>query len=228
MKGKLLIIFKSVHGYVRRYVDILGNALGCDAVPLDKFRIKMHGAYDKLLYIGSVRGSIILGFDKLTEYLDDIYQKLVVCGVGMLPYRQEIPARLREGTISISHEKEIPVFYAQGGFDLSELSRTEKMNIAMVVRKIRAANIVSEDDTVYLNAAQNPMDEVSQKNIQPLIDFFEGKQVDESLYCPPSHEDEDEDGNGDESVSAPDEQPTDAERAEMEEKKRELKRKLKK
>ena len=36
MKGKLLIVFNSAHGYVKRYVDILGNALGCDAVPADK------------------------------------------------------------------------------------------------------------------------------------------------------------------------------------------------
>lgn len=32
MKGKLLIVFNSAHGYVKRYVDILGNALGLSLI----------------------------------------------------------------------------------------------------------------------------------------------------------------------------------------------------
>ncbi len=54
MKGKLLVVFSSKHGYVKRYVDIIGNALGCDAVPLDKLPAELLGGYDKILFISSV------------------------------------------------------------------------------------------------------------------------------------------------------------------------------
>ncbi len=184
MKGKLLVIFKSIHGYVKRYVDILGNELGCDAVPADKLRADMLGGYDKFVFIGSVRGSSVLGFKNISDYLDIIYDKLVVCGVGMLPFAKEIADRLKDGTISVAYEKFIPVFYAQGGFDVDELSRTEKMSYAMLIRQIKAANVLSADDTFIIHAANEPVDEVKKENILPLINYLEEKTVADDMYSP--------------------------------------------
>ena len=184
MKGKLLIIFKSSHGYVKRYVDILGNALGCDAVPLDKLRADMLGGYDKFLFISSVRSNAISGFKKIADYLDSIYDRLAVCGVGMLPFNNELPDRLKDATISVAYEKFIPVFYAQGGFDVDELSRTEKMAYAMLLRQLKAASVLSADDSFIINAANTPVDEVKKENILPLINYLDGNSVDENLYSP--------------------------------------------
>ncbi len=184
MKGSLLIIFRSKHGYVKRYVDILGNALGCDAVPLEKLKRDMLG-YDRILYIGSVNGGSIAGFKKLAGYLDGIYKKLVVCGVGMLPFRKETPSRLKDTTISVEYERFIPVFYAQGGFDMNELSRTEKLAMSMMLRQLQSARVLGDDDTYILNASKTPVDEVKTANIKPLIDFLDGKNVDKALYSPP-------------------------------------------
>ena len=190
MKEKLLIIFKTSHGYTKRYVDILGNALGCDAVPVEKFRGDMLSGYDKILYIGTTRGGSINGFDKLSSYLDIIYKKLIVCGVGMLPFNENRPNKIKDGTISVVYEKFIPVFYVQGGFDISELTRTERMAINMLVRRIKTQNIIDDDETFILGAAVTPVDEVKQANIQPLIDYLEGKPVDDKLYSPPEITDE--------------------------------------
>lgn len=184
MKGTLLIIFKSKHGYVKRYVDIIGNALGCDAVPLNKLKKQML-TYDRFLYIGPVQGGVISGFKKLNDYLDAIADKLVVCGVGMLPRREKIEARLKESTISVMYEHKIPVFYAQGGFDSSELTRTEKLQISMLVNQIKKSSVIDENETFVLNAVETPVDEVKAANIKHLIDFLDGKHVDEKLYSPP-------------------------------------------
>ena len=220
MKGKLLIIFKTSHGYTRRYVDILGNALGCDAVPVEKFRGDMLSGYDKILYIGTVRGGSINGFDKLTEYLDIIYKKLIVCGVGMLPFSENRSDKIKENTISVVYEKFIPVFYAHGGFDISELTRTERMAINMLVRRIKMQNILDDDETFILGAVETPLDEVKQANIQPLIDYLDGKTVDENLYSPPEITDEQEEKEFFEELEKAATAP--------ENKKRALKKKLKK
>lgn len=220
MKGKLLIIFKSNHGYTRRYVEILGNALGCDAVSADKFRGDMLTGYDKILFIGSVRSRRINGFNKIADYLDIIYKKLIVCGVGMLPQNEERADYIKEATISVAYEKFIPVFYAQGGFDMAELSRTERMAINMMVRQIKSASLISEDETFVLNAAVTPVDEVKQANIQPLIDYLDGKTVDENLYSPPEITDEQEEKQFFEEMENASKAP--------ENKKRALKKKLKK
>lgn len=184
MKGKLLIVFNTYHGYVKRYVDILGNALGCDAVPADKVRFDMFVGYDKILYIGSLRDNTITGLKKFSEYFDGIYRRLIICGVGMSPYRADKPRNIKDSSVSVSYEKFIPVFYVQGGFDLEELSRTEKFSIAWKLRQVKTASILTDDDTFLMNAVNSPVDEVKIENIQPLIDYLEGRPVDESLYSP--------------------------------------------
>ncbi len=184
MKGKLLIVFNSYHGYVKRYVDIIGNALGCDAVPADKVRLDMFVGYDKILYIGSVRDNVVSGLKKFSDYFDAIFRRLIICGVGMTPYRADKPRRIKDSSISVAYEKFIPVFYVQGGFELEELSRTEKFSIAWKIRQIKTANILTDDDTFLMNAVNTPVDEVKIENIQPLIDYLDGKPVDEALYSP--------------------------------------------
>lgn len=185
MKEKLLIVFKSAHGYVKRYVDILGNALGCDAVPADKVKADMFGGYDKILFISSIRGYALNGMSKFSKYVDAIYKKLVICGVGIAPYRKDLPHRISDASVSVMYEKFIPVFYARGGFDLEELTRGEKMAVAIASRRIKMSGLIDEDDTAYLNALNAPFDDVKRENIQPLIDYLDGKKVDESLYMPP-------------------------------------------
>ncbi len=220
MKGSLLVVFSSKHGYVRRYVEIIGNALGCDAVPIEKLRGEMLGGYDKILYIGSLRNEQISGIKKFSDYYDITYKKLVVCGVGLTPFRNYMPSRIKESSISVAYEKFIPVFYAQGGFDVDELGRTEKMSVAMRVRQIKMASIINDDDTFFMNAVSTPIDEVKQENIRPLIDYLDGKEVDEKLYSPPEITDPEEEKKFFEDLE-------DAAKA-PENKKRALKKKLKK
>ncbi len=220
MKGRLLIVFHSNHGYVQRYVDILGNELGCDAVPANKFRGDMMTDYDKLLYIGSVKNDEINGFKKFSDYLDIAYKKLIVCGVGLMPFRDYIPDRIKDATISVTYEKFIPVFYAQGGFDVKELSRFEKFAYAWKLKTIRLSNIVSDDDKIMLNAAETPIDEVCKENIQPLLDYLEGREVDDKLYSPPEITDPEEEKQFFEELEKAAKAPDNKERA--------LKKKLKK
>ncbi len=184
MKGKLLVVFYSKHGYVKRYVDIIGNELGCDAVPADKLKSDMLVGYDKVLYIGSIRDGVINGIKKFSDFYDAVYKKLVVCGVGLTPYRSYMPQRIKNASISVAYEKFIPVFYAQGGFDYNELSRTEKFSAALRVKQINMASVINDDDTFFMNAVNTPLDEVKKENIQPLVDFLDGKEVDVKLYSP--------------------------------------------
>lgn len=185
MKCKLLIVFYSKHGYVKRYVDILGNALGCDAVPAGSARAEMFADYDKVLYIGSLRGNTINGIKKFSEFYDIVYKKLVVCGVGMFPFNESIPGRIKDASVSVMYEKFVPVFYAQGGFAFDELSRLDRMSIATRVRQIQASGLINEEETFFMNAVKVPVDEVKQANIQPLIDYLDGKPVDDKMYSPP-------------------------------------------
>lgn len=184
MKGTLLVIFNSVHGYVKRYVDIVGNALGCDAVPLKKLKKNML-CYDKYLFISSVRGGIISGFKKLAKYLPGIADRLVVCGVGMLPRNADTEKQLKEKTVPVEYEDKLPVFYAQGGFDASELSGGDKMRIAMIEKQLKGQSDRGETGDYVLAAIGTPVDEVKTANIKHLIDYLDGKAVDTALYfCP--------------------------------------------
>lgn len=192
MKDRLLIVFKSKHGYVKRYVDIIGNAVGCDAVPVEKLKGEMLGYYDKILYIGSVHGNAVIDIKKIAPFYDVIYGKLIVCGVGVTPFRDYLPASIKEGSVSATYEKFVPVFYAQGGFDMKELSVTEKWAVKLRVKMAQTSSVPNDDDMYLVEATKTPVDEVKKENIQPLIDYLEGRPVDAKLYSPPEITDPDE------------------------------------
>ena len=192
MKDRLLIVFQSKHGYVKRYVDIIGNAVGCDAVPADKLRGEMLGCYDKILFMGSLRSGVISGLKKIAPYYDVIYKKLIVCGIGVTPFRDYMPARVKETSVSTTYEKFVPVFYAQGGFDIKELSRIEKWAIGFRIKQLQASPVPNDDDAYFVEAAKTPVDEVKKENIMPLIDYLEGRPVDAKLYSPPEITDPEE------------------------------------
>ena len=103
-----------------------------------------------------------------------------------------MPRRIKEASISVTYEKFIPVFYAQGGFDVDELSRTEKFSVAWRARQIKSASLINDDDTFFMNALSVPVDEVKKANIKPLLEYLEGKEVDAKLYSPPEITDPDE------------------------------------
>lgn len=217
---KLLVVFHSKHGYVKRYVDIIGNAIGCDAVPVEKLKADMLGRYDKILYIASISNNAMGGLKKFSDFYDICYKKLVMCGVGLSPYRNYMASRVKQASISVAYEKFIPVFYMQGGFDIDELSRTEKFSVAMRMRSIKMSEVLEDDDKFFLNAVNTPVDEVKLENAQTLIDYLEGKEVDETLYSPPEITDPEEEKKFFEELEAAGKAPENKERA--------LKKKLKK
>ncbi len=217
---KLLVVFYSKHGYVKRYVDIIGNAIGCDAVPVEKLKADMLGRYDKILYIASVTNFAMRGLKKFADFYDICYKKLVMCGVGLSPYRNYLPSRVKQASISVAYEKFIPVFYMQGGFDVDELTRTEKFSIAMRMRSIKMSEVLEDEDKFLLDAANTPVDEVKLENAKPLIDYLEGREVDETLYSPPEITDPEEEKKFFEELEAAGKAPENKERA--------LKKKLKK
>ena len=217
---KLLIVFSSKHGYVKRYVDILGNAIGCDAVPVAKLKPEMLSGYDKVLYIASINNYVLNGVKKFADMYDICYKKLVMCGVGLSPYRNYMPGRVKQASVSVAYEKFIPMFYMQGGFDVDELSRTEKFTVAMRVRQIKLNEVLDDHDKFFLDAVEVPIDEVKKENAQPLIDYLEGKEVDEKLYSPPEITDPEEEKKFFEELDSAGKAPENKERA--------LKKKLKK
>lgn len=213
MKGKLLVVFNSKHGYTKRYVDIIGNEFGCDAVPLDKLKGDMLAPYDKILFIASVRDGVINGIKKFADYFDAVYKKLTICGVGMLPFRSDIPRRLKDSSVSVTYEKFLPVFYAQGGFDVDEIGRMEKMAVAMKLRQIKMSELISDEDTFMMNAVNNPVDEVKKENIQPLLDYLDGKDVDQKWYSPPEITDPEEEKKFFEELDAASREPENKQKA---------------
>lgn len=192
MKDRLLIVFQSKHGYVKRYVDIIGNAVGCDAVPADKLKGEMLGCYDKILFMGSLRGGMIGGLKKIAPYYDVIYKKLIICGVGVTPFRDYMPSLVKESSVSATYEKFVPVFYAQGGFDIKELTRIEKWMVGFRLKQAQASPVPNDDDAYFIEATKTPVDEVKKENIQPLLDYLEDRPVDAKLYSPPEITDPEE------------------------------------
>lgn len=179
-----LIVYNSITGYTKRYVDIIGEALGCDAVPLKKAKPRLMYGYDRVIYMGGVRDNTIVGYNKINKVVEYLYLKIVVVGVGMLPPNKDRAKRVKAATVPTTYEDFIPVFYLQGGFDYNKLSKSAQMVYRLALQQRQAIRGLGAEDEFLLSAMEAPIDFVSEANAAELIRFLNGEEVQESAtYC---------------------------------------------
>lgn len=183
---KTLIVYASESGFVKRYVGIIGSALKCDAVDIDKLKLAMIADYERIVMITSIRGGDLYKFKQFGKFINYCFTKLVVIAVGMRIYSEGLCDALKADNLPMIAEPFVPVFYLRGGFDLNKLGRMSKLRCGLFSRQI--ATVPEEERSKYQSefaaAIQTPVDYVSKENAEHVIAFLNGEEVDATLYSP--------------------------------------------
>ena len=95
---RTIVLYTSKYGAAETYARWLAEALGCRAVPLDKFSKKELQGYDTVIYGGGVQAGGIRGLEQFTKWIK-----------GDLKLRQ----MAKRGTISEAEAAEIGAFDRQ-------------------------------------------------------------------------------------------------------------------
>ena len=95
---RTIVLYTSKYGAAETYARWIAEALGCRAVPLDKFSKKKLQGYDTVIYGGGVQAGGIRGLEQFTKWIK-----------GDLKLRQ----MAKRGTISEAEAAEIGAFDRQ-------------------------------------------------------------------------------------------------------------------
>lgn len=95
---RTIVLYTSKYGAAETYARWIAEALGCHAVPLDKFSKKELQGYDTVIYGGGVQAGGIRGLEQFTKWIK-----------GDLKLRQ----MAKRGTISEAEAAEIGAFDRQ-------------------------------------------------------------------------------------------------------------------
>ena len=95
---RTIVLYTSKYGAAETYARWIAEALGCRAVPLDKFSKKELRSYDAVIYGGGVQAGCIRGLEQFTKWIK-----------GDLKLRQ----MAKRGTISEAEAAEIGAFDRQ-------------------------------------------------------------------------------------------------------------------
>lgn len=95
---RTIVLYTSKYGAAETYAQWIAEALGCRAVPLDKFSKKELQGYDTVIYGGGVQAGGVRGLEQFTKWIK-----------GDLKLRQ----MAKRGTISEAEAAEIGAFDRQ-------------------------------------------------------------------------------------------------------------------
>ena len=137
----MIIVYKSNTGYTEQYAKLLGKALEMPSYELSNVPECHKGA--EVIYLGWLFVGTIVGYKKCARK----YKVRCVAGVGMSPPTPELAEGLR-ATMKIPSA--VPVFYLQGGFDITKLKGPMKLIMKVKCREI-AGRLTAKPE---LNAAE--------------------------------------------------------------------------
>lgn len=169
MKGVLglVIIYKSNTGYTREYAKLLGKELELPVYSADSIP-QCHRGKD-VIFLGWVMAGGIMGFRKVSRSCNI----RCVCGVGMGPPMPELVSGFRK---KMRLPAGMPVFYLQGGFDISRLKGPYQLIMQMKVKEIAARlaakPTLTEEERATLEMTRGAVNCVSPERLAPVAAWY--------------------------------------------------------
>lgn len=163
----MVIIYQSNTGYTQAYAKLLGKELDLPVYSADNIP-RCHRGKD-VIFLGWLMAGSIVGFRRVSHFCNI----RCVCGVGMGPPQPELVPGFRK---KMRLPAGMPVFYLQGGFDLSRLKGPYKLIMQMKVKEIAARlsakPALTEAERATLEMTRGPVSLVSAEQLAPVAAWY--------------------------------------------------------
>jgi hypothetical protein len=101
--------------------------------------------------------------------------KIVIFAVGASLPQAGIEERIRTANLTGPLERDIPLFYLQGGFDYSKLGRMIRILMKLIKWGLMSKKDRTPNEEAMLSAYEHPLDATKPENVRPLIDYIRSK-----------------------------------------------------
>ena len=154
---RTIVLYTSKYGAAETYAQWIAEALGCCAVPLDKFSKKELQGYDTVIYGGGVQAGGIRGLEQFTKWIKGdlklrqmakrgtiseaeaaeigaFDRQYYIFAVGISLDSEENRLQLRDINFDKDWLRELPCFFLPGAFDPAKLTGVDKAIIKVATK----------------------------------------------------------------------------------------------
>lgn len=171
---KSIVIYNSKRGSTEQYARWIAQDVQAEqCVSLDQADLHSLDQFDVVVYGGWIRGSGIVGLDKLKKTAPDAAGHLVVFGVGIAPaspenYMQVLEINLDDDS---GHWKDVPMHILPGRYDPEKVQGLDRFLMA-VAKRVMISGRVSKSDrgaAAMKAALEKGMDRMSRSAVEPVV-----------------------------------------------------------
>ncbi len=171
---KVIVVYRSKAGFVRRYAKMIAQAVGADLSDARRVDIATLKNYDTIVFGGGLYAVGINGVGLIKKNMDALSDKrVIVFAAGASPPRPSIVDEVRDKNFDAAQQKHIRFFLLRGGFNYGKLSVIDKLLMRLMKAKLRRKKDPTPDERGMLAAYDTPVDFVSEKHIAPVIAAIE-------------------------------------------------------
>lgn len=173
---KIIVVYRSKSGYIKKYAEMIAQAVGADLADARRVNAKTLAAYDTIVYGGGLYAVGINGLGLIKKNLDALAGKrIIVFAAGASPPRPEVADEVRDKNFDAEQQKHIRFFLLRGGFDFSRLTLIDKLLMTLMKAQLSRKKDPTPDERGMLAAYDTPVDFVKEKNIAPVVAAIEEK-----------------------------------------------------
>ena len=171
---RTIVLYTSKYGAAETYAQWIAEALGCQAVSLDKFSKKELQGYDTVIYGGGVQAGGVRGLEQFTKWIKGdlklrqmakrgtiseaeaegsgaFDRQYYIFAVGISLDSEENRLQLRDINFDKNWLRELPCFFLPGAFDPAKLAGVDKAIIKVATKMFQdkpEAQAAAEDAQV--------------------------------------------------------------------------------
>ena len=154
---RTIVLYTSKYGAAETYARWIAEALGCQAVSLDKFSKKELQGYDAVIYGGGVQAGGVRGLEQFTKWIKGdlklrqmakrgtiseaeaagsgaFDRQYYIFAVGISLDSEENRLQLRDINFDKDWLRELPCFFLPGAFDPAKLTGVDKAIIKVATK----------------------------------------------------------------------------------------------
>lgn len=177
MNRKVLIVYKSVTGFTRKYAELIAQELDGALLDLKKVSAETMSNYDIIIFGGRTYAGKVDGLKKAKEFFrQSKATKFIVYATGVIPNNmKDTIDEMWNNNLSSAEQLEIPHYYMQGGLRYEEMPLFDKWMIKSFGAMIKRKKDKNEYEIQIEKAISSSYDLSSKEFIMPLIAALESE-----------------------------------------------------
>ena len=174
---KILIVYWSKTGFVKKYAEWLAKELEADMISGKEITGEKLKEYDSYIFGGSLYAVGINGADFIKKNISELEgKKTAVFATGASSATKEVIEEVKNKNFTEEEQKYFKFFYLRGGFNYSKLGFKDKVLMGIMKWKLNSkkkkGEEMTEEEKGMLAAYEKPVDFTERENIKELTDYF--------------------------------------------------------